>query len=312
MQSVPSRMALATSVASARVGRRLVVMDSSICVAVMTGLPALLALAMICFWITAICSIGTSTPRSPRATMMPSAACRISSRWSSASERSILAMMKGVVPERLGGGAHGLDVGGGFHERLAHRVHAVGERELQAGAVVIGEGADAEVDARQVEALPGAQFAADGDLAVDVVARDALDDQLHEAVVEKQPVARFHHPGQRLEAHRNPPRVADDVLAGQGEGFAGHELDRLRLDLAEAHLRSGQVGHDGDPAAGGLFGGADAGDAFGVAGEVAVGEVEPRHVQPGADQPFQHLRRIRGGADGGDDLGLVSRWMHQR
>ena len=37
--SVPSRMALATSVASARVGMRLVTIDSSICVAVMTGLP---------------------------------------------------------------------------------------------------------------------------------------------------------------------------------------------------------------------------------------------------------------------------------
>ena len=43
-QSVPSRMALATSVDSARVGRRLETMDSSIWVAVMTGLPAMFAL----------------------------------------------------------------------------------------------------------------------------------------------------------------------------------------------------------------------------------------------------------------------------
>ena len=42
-QSVPSRMALATSVASARVGRRLVIIDSSIWVAVMTGFPKRLA-----------------------------------------------------------------------------------------------------------------------------------------------------------------------------------------------------------------------------------------------------------------------------
>ena len=39
-QSVPSSTALATSVDSARVGRRLSVMDSSICVAVMTGFPS--------------------------------------------------------------------------------------------------------------------------------------------------------------------------------------------------------------------------------------------------------------------------------
>ena len=40
MASVPSMIALATSVASARVGRGLTIMDSSICVAVMTGFPA--------------------------------------------------------------------------------------------------------------------------------------------------------------------------------------------------------------------------------------------------------------------------------
>ena len=48
-QSVPSSIALATSVASARVGRRLETIDSSICVAVMTGFPARFALAMSCF-----------------------------------------------------------------------------------------------------------------------------------------------------------------------------------------------------------------------------------------------------------------------
>ena len=39
--SVPSRTAFATSLASARVGSGELIIDSSICVAVMTGLPAL-------------------------------------------------------------------------------------------------------------------------------------------------------------------------------------------------------------------------------------------------------------------------------
>ena len=97
-QSVPSRIALATSVASARVGRGFSVMDSSIWVAVMTGLPRRLARRMSRFCTMAICSIGISTPRSPRATMMPSAAPRISSMCSRASARSILAMMNGLRP----------------------------------------------------------------------------------------------------------------------------------------------------------------------------------------------------------------------
>ena len=106
--------------------------------------------------------------------------------------------------------------------------------------------------------------------------------------------------------------VADDVLAGQREAVAGAQLDRLRLDLADAHLGAGQVGHDGDAPAGGLLRGADAGDALGVAGEVAVREVEPRDVQPRADEALQHLRRFRGRADGGDDLGLVGGKLHGR
>ena len=77
---------------------------------------------------------------------------------------------------------------------------------------MVGERADAEVDARQVEPLARAQLAADRDPAVHVVARDALDDQLHQAVVEEEPVARLHHLRQRLEAHRDALRVADDVL----------------------------------------------------------------------------------------------------
>ncbi len=97
-QSVPSRMAFATSVDSARVGRLLAVMDSSICVAVITGLPTRLASRIMRFWTIAICSIGISTPRSPRATMMPSAALMISFMRSSAAERSILAMMNGLCP----------------------------------------------------------------------------------------------------------------------------------------------------------------------------------------------------------------------
>ena len=81
MASVPSSIAFATSVTSARVGRGLRIMESSICVAVMTGLQAALHLRMISFWMVGHTSGATSTPRSPRATMMPSDSFRISSKW---------------------------------------------------------------------------------------------------------------------------------------------------------------------------------------------------------------------------------------
>ena len=96
--SVPSMMALATSLASARVGRGLTIMDSSIWVAVTTGFPALLHAAISCFCTTGTSAGGSSTPRSPRATMIPSAASRMAGMWSSASGFSILAITGVLFP----------------------------------------------------------------------------------------------------------------------------------------------------------------------------------------------------------------------
>mmetsp|Transcript_7494 Transcript_7494/g.22849 ORF Transcript_7494/g.22849 Transcript_7494/m.22849 type:complete len:215 (-) Transcript_7494:446-1090(-) len=93
-QSLPSSTALATSVASARVGRGLLIMLSNICVAVTTGLPTRLHFRMIIFCTWNIFSIGISMPRSPRATMMPSEAAMISSMLSRPSSFSIFEMMR--------------------------------------------------------------------------------------------------------------------------------------------------------------------------------------------------------------------------
>ena len=69
-------------------------MESSICVAVMTGLPAARQWVIICFWSMGISVKSISTPRSPRATMTPSATARISGRLEIPSRFSILAMMR--------------------------------------------------------------------------------------------------------------------------------------------------------------------------------------------------------------------------
>mmetsp|Transcript_2219 Transcript_2219/g.5210 ORF Transcript_2219/g.5210 Transcript_2219/m.5210 type:complete len:214 (-) Transcript_2219:717-1358(-) len=72
MASHPSKMAVATSEHSARVGAGESIMLSSICVATITGLPWRRHSSMISFWTMGTSSGGISTPRSPRATMMPS------------------------------------------------------------------------------------------------------------------------------------------------------------------------------------------------------------------------------------------------
>ena len=72
--SAPSNTAVATSETSARVGIGEEIMLSSICVATTTGLPAARALRVIFFCRPGTFSTGISTPRSPRATMIPSEA----------------------------------------------------------------------------------------------------------------------------------------------------------------------------------------------------------------------------------------------
>ena len=89
---------MATSDASARVGRGEEIIDSSICVATMTGLACRRATSMTCFCRNGTSSSGHSTPRSPRATMKPSKASTISSMLSIACGFSILAMTGRKIP----------------------------------------------------------------------------------------------------------------------------------------------------------------------------------------------------------------------
>jgi hypothetical protein len=90
--SAPSSTALATSDASARVGRGALIIESSIWVATMTGFAAFLARLIARFCTSGTCSSGNSTPRSPRATMIPSNVATISSSAATAWGFSIFAI----------------------------------------------------------------------------------------------------------------------------------------------------------------------------------------------------------------------------
>ena len=96
--SVPSSTELATSKTSARVAIGLSIIDSIICVAVITTLFMLRA-----FLIRLFCNAGNSaspisTPKSPRATIMTSDASIISSIFSMASARSTLVTILASLP----------------------------------------------------------------------------------------------------------------------------------------------------------------------------------------------------------------------
>jgi hypothetical protein len=90
--SAPSSTALATSDASARVGRAFSIIESSIWVATMTGFACSRHSCTARFCTSGTCSSGSSTPRSPRATISPSKALTIGSSRATASGFSIFAM----------------------------------------------------------------------------------------------------------------------------------------------------------------------------------------------------------------------------
>mmetsp|Transcript_18440 Transcript_18440/g.69776 ORF Transcript_18440/g.69776 Transcript_18440/m.69776 type:complete len:243 (+) Transcript_18440:617-1345(+) len=92
-QSAPSSTALATSDTSARVGRGFLIIESSICVAQITGFPRRLQHLIMYFCATNTFSKGISMPRSPRATMIPSDASRMLVKFCTPSRFSIFEMI---------------------------------------------------------------------------------------------------------------------------------------------------------------------------------------------------------------------------
>ena len=212
---------------------------------------------------------------------------------------------EGAVVDGTRGGAHRLHVGGARDEGLAECIDPVGGGEAQPGVVLVGEGADAEVDSGQIQPLAGAQLAADPHRADHVLPAHLPDLEQDEPVVDEQGVVGPHGPGQAAEAHAHPLAGPDDVIAGEDDGVVALELDGLLGEVADAHLGPWQVAHDGDPFPG-L--GRDRADGLDQAPMIclgAVGEVEARHVEPRVDHRAEGIGVVGGRANGRDDPGLV-------
>mmetsp|Transcript_26461 Transcript_26461/g.68729 ORF Transcript_26461/g.68729 Transcript_26461/m.68729 type:complete len:234 (+) Transcript_26461:432-1133(+) len=94
--SAPSNTAAATSVTSALVGRGWRIMESSICVATITGFPTRLHASTMYLCAAKTFSKSISTPRSPRATMTPSEASKMPSKLSTPSWFSIFDIIWGM------------------------------------------------------------------------------------------------------------------------------------------------------------------------------------------------------------------------
>src|ERR1043166_1925301 len=185
--SAPSKIAVATSDTSARVGTGLVIIDSSICVATTTGLPAARAERVMCFWMPGTFSSGISTPRSPPATLLAPAKWPVSDARRAhptpllfgdtappAAARDLLRLRDVLRP---------LDEG----ER--DPVDAGIEASFEVGAVLVGQRRERDGRVGQAHALARRELAADLDARDRALGRCLDRGQPHLAVVEQQRVA---------------------------------------------------------------------------------------------------------------------------
>src|SRR5579862_7601903 len=223
--SLPSKMALATSEASARVGRGFSCIESSICVAVITGTSASRACMMICFCATGTFSGFISTPRSPRATITQSATARISEivdglRFFKLDDDGNV--LTGPADRRFG---HA-NVRRGAHKTLRHVIHIEREGKSKVAPILGRERRNIKFHAWKIDPLVLAKLAAVFHLANYRFAACGKDAHGNVAVAHKNSVAFVN--GMWLSS-----KGGDYSFVGTSDCFRGD-----RQFLAETHLDS--------------------------------------------------------------------------
>ena len=300
--SAPSRTALATSLASARVGRDAVSIDSSIWVATITGWPSDRATATRRFWTIGTSSNGSSRPRSPRAIITPSATAAIASNPSTAGRVSILATIAGPSGPRTA--------------RRSSTSRGVRTNDWPSRSMPISTARRASSrswspragsDSRSAGTFTPTRDRRVPPRSTVVTHRPSLDgghDELDDAVGQLDVV-----PGPEVVGE---PRVGGDGAGGVtlvGGVRAAEEPERRpRLDgrraageRAEPDLRPRQVGEDRDLPTGRAGRVPDGRDACRVLGRRAMGEVEARDRHPGVEELGEPA--LARGTDRADQLG---------
>ena len=199
----------------------------------------------------------------------------------------------------------GLDILGAAHEGQRHDVDADRLAEAEHVQVLLGHRHQAARVAGDVQALARGDRAADLDDGVDLAlaAADLLDAEADRAVGEIDDVVGIHALRQAGPRDRHPPAVAGiGGAAGEQEPLAGLELDPVLGERADAQLGPGQVLEDRHGATDGRRRRAYTRCVLGVHLAVAVREVQAGDVEPGRHHPRERFRVAGGGADGGNDL----------
>ena len=199
-------------------------------------------------------------------------------------------------PSRLG------DILRALHEGKRDPIAAEIEAELQIGAVLLGQGREAEEDIGQVQPLAVGEMAAGHHDRLGMIGGGGQHREAEAAVVEQELGAGLQR-GQHLRmGQRRAGRIAQLRREIEAEALAGDEVDAAAVEPADPKLRPLQIDQHADGAAGLRL---DLADRLVLAPVIVMGpmaEIEAEDIGAGLDQGAQALRRVAGGAEGGDDL----------
>ena len=188
------------------------------------------------------------------------------------------------------------------HEGQGDEIHAELESEFDVLDVFGGEGGQADLDARQVDMAAAAEFALGEDLALDFVSGLGEDFHFDGAVVDEHDIADVDVVDKVGVVDINGAFLFAALAAdGEGEFLSGLEAEG---DAEFAGSDGGALGveHDADELASGGGGGADVFDDAADPVMGRVGHVQAENIDAGVDEPADHVGRIGGRAERGNDL----------
>ena len=208
-------------------------------------------------------------------------------------------------------GAERVDVGRFADERQGVEVDADFAADGDVGAVLVGEGGEIHLHAREIDVAAAAERAGLLDFAAEAVLLLLKHAQLDEAVVDEHHAAHGHG-GDHL---RVVGRDDEDVSLGRG-GFGAGDVDDLVdgelggfLAGAGADLRAFDVHHHGQLLLQAAADIPDAGDDGAHPGVVGVRHVEADDIRASLDDGLQLGFGLGRRPDGESDAG-VAEWLH--
>ena len=188
------------------------------------------------------------------------------------------------------------------HEGGGNKIEVLLHGELDVGAVLVGEGRQADVDAGDVDALVGGQLAAVFHGAVNAALLNFVHPQGHQAVVNENFLAGGHLLVEIRVCNGHLPLIAGGVGGRQGELVPLVELNGLGLEGFDPDFGPLGVQNGGHRTAHAVPYGFQAvqRSQMGLVG--AVGKIEPGRVHTGADQGADHVHIVHRRAQGADDF----------